>query len=124
MDIFSAWQSIFTIGLAIIPWFFPNISMQSKIIVVLSVLLVSCFLYSVRLNQKLNKQSEKYNEIQNNHKALAKRFDEKKKEVERYQSGFASVEYMLNVTIQSNRQDRLVVMQNSFLAIKENLFKK
>lgn len=123
MDIFSAWQSVVTFGLTVVPWFLPNISTQSKIIIVLSVLLISCFLYAVRLNQKLSKLSKKYDEIQSNHKALAKRFDEKQIEARRYLSGFASVEYMLDVAVQSTKQDRLVSLQNSFLLVKKNFFK-
>ena len=121
MDISSLWQVILTFLLAAFPWLLPNIAVSHKVIIVLSILLVSFAFYCIRLWGKIKSLTKQNNEINNNHQALARRFEQKRIDLNRYENAINSIEYLIMCTVQTSKQDRLNVLYNGFLAIKNEL---
>lgn len=121
MDAFSYWQSAVTFLLAITPWFFPDVEILWKIIIVLLVLLISCSLYCLRLRKRVSELNKEHDEVKTKHQALSRRFDEKRAVISRYEQCLNSIEYLIVSTIQTTKQDRLTVLYESFLKIKAEL---
>lgn len=122
MDAFSAWQGALTFVFFFVAWFMPNIKWYWKAIFSLIVLLVSCGLFCLRLYKKILRLKNERDEIGNKHRALAKRFDEKRNEINRYSAAFASIDYLISVAVQTTKQDRVVVLYQRFLDIKARFF--
>ena len=121
MDAFSIWQALLTFLLAFVPWMMPNLSVYEKIIIVLVILLVSCSLYCLRLYRQNKRLTEENNTLSEKHKALARRFDEKRAQIEIFNAYLNSIEHLIITTVQTTKQDRLTVLYDCFLKIKNDL---
>lgn len=121
MDAFDQWQSILTVLLAAVPWMFPDFNTNLKIISILCVFLVSAILYVFRLSKKNKNLTRKCEDIEVKHKALSARFSEKASNVEAYEHTFASLEYLIVCTMQSEKDERLKTLYEGFLIAKSTL---
>lgn len=70
-------QWLISLILCIIPWVFPNLDWQCKIIFVLVVALGSLFISWLRLSRKLKESQKELQDLDGRHKALAAQFDQK-----------------------------------------------
>lgn len=122
MDAFEQWQGILTVLLAFAPWLFPDVPNTTKIIFLLSVLLISLSLYVLRLQKKIKAIDREAKEIAERHQALAQQFSEKRGELELYSHAFESAEYLITCAMQSSKNERLVILYDSFMRMKASLF--
>lgn len=122
MDAFERWQYLLTFLLAAVPWFFPTIALSTKIIILLVVFLISLFLYVLRLQKKIKTIDREAKEIAERHQALAQQFNEKRGELELYSHAFESAEYLITCAMQSTKNERLVILYDSFMRMKASLF--
>lgn len=121
MDSFDKWHIALTSASVVIPWFLPSISIQWKISIVLLALLVSCAFYCRRLCKEIAGLRETCDQLSGKHKALAKRYDKRRTDILRYEACFFSIERLIISTMQTTRQDRLMILYESFLKIKAEL---
>ncbi len=121
MDIISKWQYALTFLLSVTPWLLPNLGVHYKIIVVLSLLLISSILFCFRLTKKIRTMQKQLDETNAKHNAVALRFDKKRKALEEYRTSFLSIEYLLTSTIQSSNKRKLEILYEYFLKIKLKL---
>lgn len=122
MDAFERWQYLLTFLLAAVPWFFPTIALSAKIIILLVVFLISLFLYVLQLQKKIKTIDKEAKEIKERHQALAQQFNEKRSELELYSHAFESAESLIICAMQSTRNERLVILYDSFMRMKASLF--
>lgn len=109
------------IGFSVFPWLFPSISLPWKLVVTVSFLMVSAFIWGCDARCKLRKKEAELLELENRHRAVSSRLDKKRDEVTLYQSAMTSFELVLSIAASSSEEGRIQKIFEYFLSIKKQL---
>ena len=118
--------------ITVISFILPDIPIYIKIIVLLLSVIISLFSYIHelkitykndidKLNNQFNELSAKFEEVENNRNSLLTRFKSNSISLERYRTGFYSIEALILSTVQSDSNERLKNLYDFFLHIKLNM---
>lgn len=114
-------QAGLTFIISIVPWFFPDLYIAWKLVLVIAVLLLSALLYCYRLFRRIDLVQKELNEIAEKHEALVNQFNEKRRVLAHYRAGFLSIDQLISVALQATKQDRLQVLYRGFLSIQSQI---
>lgn len=109
------------IGFSVFPWLFPSISLPWKLVVTVSFLMVSAFIWGCDARCKLRKKEAELLELEKRHRAVSSRLDKKRDEVTLYQSAMTSFELVLSIAASSNEEGRIQKIFEYFLSTKKQL---
>lgn len=121
MDIFDAAQGAITFALAVIPWLFPDSPWHGKVIAVLLIIVVSIFVYCIRLSRKLKAAELELNEVRKRHTALSVQFDEKTEREKRYRRAFQNLNLMLHLAGQNTKAAKFSDIYQAFLVAQNDI---
>ena len=145
--VLNALQWLVTFILAIVAWFFPREwDFRWKIIVAMSILLVSTcislvnqYLKAKELKKKLLDTEERYerealsiserhkkelSDISEKHQALSAEFRKKRTILAKYQAALESVEYAILVATQSEAKNKLDILYEQLQKVKMSMAEK
>ena len=109
-------------ALSIATLFFDALTIELKAICILAIICLTLFGLLICSRRKYKKISSQLEERRRNHKALSMQFDEKLKTIDSYRDGFLELSLLLNATMMSSRNDRFLLFQDRFYAIKNKYF--
>ena len=121
LDVNDKGQAGLTLIISIVPWFFPDLYIAWKLVLVIAVLFLSVLLYCFRLFKRIGSIQKELNETAQKHEALVKQFNEKRRALAHYRAGFLSIDQLISVALQATKQDRLQVLYQGFLSIQSQI---
>lgn len=115
MDVSKLIQGILTFALSVVPWFFPDLCWHYKVMIVLSVIIVSLVIYYFQLSKKAKCLKNELAEITQRHTALASQFDKKLSQEKRYEQSFENLSLILHLACMNTKEAKLKDIYNAFL---------
>ncbi len=110
MNIFDIAQTGVTIVLALISWFVPNCQWYIRVIVALTILLLSTMISWLRLytklrdlNKRLKNSEKERQDVETRHTALSVQFNEKVEKEQRFRRFISSMTLAFLIALEKNR---------------------
>lgn len=97
MDSPGKWQFIITLVLGLVPWLFPDLTTNRKLICLAPILAASVLIYLLRLNARLKLALKNEKDLSQRHNALAEQFDNKRELETKYRKAFSEIGILLRI---------------------------
>ena len=116
----SEFVGLLSVIIGIASWFFPDISIEVKIIITLSSIILGLIIVIILLKIKLKKPSP----IEKKHEALAREFENKQKENQLYIEALWYTYNIININFSKLEQEYFINTMNCIKTYIENAFNK
>lgn len=113
-------SALLTILVGAVPWFLPNLEMQTKIIVSLLLLLICGIFYCFKLQKMLEELEKRCETTEQRHNALSREYEERIALISRYRQGTRHVSQLLAVAMLQDK-DKLREIYDAFQSILKTI---
>lgn len=128
MNIFDIAQTGVTIVLALISWFVPNCQWYIRVIVALTILLLSTMISWLRLytklrdlNKRLKNSEKERQDVETRHTALSVQFNEKVEKEQRFRRFISSMTLAFLIALEKTDKPKIENVYRVFLLEQERL---
>lgn len=128
MNIFDIAQTGITIVLALISWFVPNCRWYIRVIVALTILLLSTMISWLRLytklrdlNKRLKNAEKERQDVETRHTALSVQFNEKVEKEQRFRRFISSMTLAFLIALEKTDKPKIENVYRVFLLEQERL---
>lgn len=128
MNIFDIAQTGITIVLALISWFVPNCWWYIRVIVALTILLLSTMISWLRLytklrdlNKRLKNAEKERQDVETRHTALSVQFNEKVEKEQRFRRFISSMTLAFLIALEKTDKPKIENVYRVFLLEQERL---